>query len=428
VRIVVVGGGVVGLCCALELSDAGADVVVLDRDREPGGASIANAGWVVPVLSAPLAAPGIVTAVAKQAMRGETSLAVGPRVTPDLLRWGTRFLRSANHKAHRAGLRAMLALGARSVQQFIELADRGVEFEVHRRGLVIAARTAAGVREAFELVEMAERAGYGGTCEVHSGASLRRLEPALADDVVGGVHAREEIHVRPESVVAGLHAALELRGVEVRRGVRVLGVERDARGWSAGTPAGPVRADRVVVAAGMWTREVLRGLGVAVPLQPGKGYSVTAAGTGPTPRHAIKLLEANIACTPFADGLRISGMFELAPGSAAVRERALRKVRRSARRYLPGWQPSETGARLAGFRPSTPDSLPIIGPVPGANGVFAASGHGMLGLTLAPATGRALAALITTGTAPVDLAPFDVGRFGRRAEAVCVPARFEQGN
>ncbi|MEV5538886.1 FAD-dependent oxidoreductase [Saccharopolyspora shandongensis] len=427
-RIVVVGGGVLGLCCALELSEAGADVVVLDRDAEPGGASMANAGWVVPVLSAPLAVPGIVASVAKQALRGRSPVAVGPRVTPDLLGWGAKFLRNANPKTHRDGLRALLALGARSTQQFGELAGRGVEFEMHRRGLVIAARTAAGLHEAFELAEAAERAGYAGAYDIHSGGSLRRLEPALADDVAGGVHARDEIHVRPESVVAGLHAALESRGVEVRRRVRVLGVERDGSRWSAVTSAGPERADRVVVAAGAWTGEILRGLGVAVPLQPGKGYSVTATGTGPAPRHAMKLLEANVACTPFAGGLRISGMFELAPGSAAVRERALRKVRREARKYLPGWRPAEPGTMLAGFRPSTPDSLPIIGPVPGADGVFAASGHGMLGLTLAPATAQALATLITTGSAPVDLAPFEVGRFGRRTGAAQVAARFEQGN
>jgi D-amino-acid dehydrogenase len=416
VRVVVAGAGVVGLCTALALRREGADVTVLDRASVDHGASAANAGWVVPVLSAPLSAPGALTEAARATLRGEGS--VGVRPAAGLLGWAAGFLRSTRADRHRDGLRAVLALGARSVELFDELRASGVEFEMHRRGLLIAARTWHGLESAEALVAAAHAAGYGGETQVHAGSAVQALEPALADAVVGVVHAVADAHVRPESLLAGLRAALLTEGATLRRGVAVRAVERDdGCGWTVATTSGAVHADRVVLAAGVDTAVLLRGLGVRVPMLAGTGYSVTASGTGTVPAHPVKLIEANLACSPFEVGLRLSGMFDLGARGHTVGARAVRRIRAGARRYLRDWAPVEDGTAIAGMRPATPDSLPLIGGVPGHDGVFTATGHGTLGLTLAPATAAALVPPVLHGTPAPELAPFAVERFATRPTA-----------
>lgn len=412
-RVVVVGAGVVGMCAALALAREGAEVTVLDRTPAhlpDDGASAGNAGWVVPVLSAPLSGPGVLSGAARATLHGEGSVAVRPAA--GLLRWTVGFLRSGSRRRHADGLRAMLGLGARSVEQFATLRRTGVEFEMHRSGLLVATCTERGMAEAVALVAAARAAGYPGAVDELSGAAVREREPALGDGVTGAVHARDDAHVRPETVLAGLRAALLAEGAALRGGTDVHGVERDGGGWRVATSSGPAPADRVVVAAGVRSAALLGGLGVRVPLLAGKGYSVTARGTGTAPVHAVKMLESNLACTPFDGGLRLSGMFELG-ARGGVRRAAVRRIGAGAARYLRDWQPEESGRRIAGLRPATPDSLPVIGAVPGCDGVFAATGHGTLGLTLAPATAAVLAPLVLHGTAAPELAPFAVGRFGR---------------
>lgn len=414
-KVVVVGAGVVGLCTGLALRREGAEVTVLDRASTDHGASAANAGWVVPVLSAPLSGPGALTEAARATLRGEGS--VGIRPAAGLIGWAAGFLRSTRADRHRDGLRAMLALGARSVELFDELRASGVEFEMHRRGLLIAARTRHGLESAEALVAAARSAGYGAATQVHTGQAVRALEPALADAVVGVVHAVAEAHVRPESLLAGLRAALVEDGATLRRGVAVRGVERDGGGWSVGTTSGAVAGDRVVIAAGVESAALLRRVGVRVPLLPGTGYSITASGIGTVPVHPMKLIEANLACSPFDGGLRLSGMFELGARREHVRASASRRIRAAAGRYLRDWEPVEAGVAIAGMRPATPDSLPVIGGVPGHEGVFTATGHGTLGLTLAPATAAALVPPVLHGTPAPELAPFAVERFATRPTA-----------
>jgi D-amino-acid dehydrogenase len=412
VRVVVVGAGVVGLCTALALRREGAEVTVLDRASVDHGASAGNAGWVVPVLSAPLSGPGVLREVVHATLRGERS--VGMRPAAGLFGWTAGFLRSGRADRHRDGLRAVLALGAGSVKLYDELRSSGVEFEMHRRGLLIAARTRSGLQAAQALVAAARVAGYEGATRVCIGSAVQELEPALSAAVVGVVHAVADAHVRPESLLSGLRAALLAEGATLRGGVAVRGVERDGAGWTVATTSGPVPADRVVLAAGVDSVVLLRQLGVRVPLLPGTGYSVTASGTGTAPAHPVKLLEANIACSPFDGGLRLSGMFELGARNPHVRARTLRRIRAGAGRYLRDWRPVEAGVAIAGMRPVTPDSLPVIGAVPGCDGVVAAAGHGTLGLTLAPATAAALVPQVLHGTPAPELAPFAVERFTTR--------------
>jgi D-amino-acid dehydrogenase len=411
-RVAVVGGGVVGLCCAYDLMRAGADVTVVERDRCGGATSLGNAGWVVPSISAPMPAPGITAQALRMVSRPDGPLRLRPRLDPDFLRWCWRFWRNSTRERYEAGLKALLKLNQQTIQLYKDLRASGVEFEMHDSGLMIATLSRETLEEYAELLETAKTAGYAGEIDILGREALLRVEPALGDAVVGAVHAKDDLHVRPDTLVSGLVSHLAASGARVLEDTEVYALEPAGKGgWLVSTARERLAADRVVVAAGMWSSELLAKLGARVPLESGKGYSVTANGRGIKPRHALKLAEPNVACSPFEEGVRISGIFELGGRGPSVNRRLLEGVLRSASAYLRDWVMEEPRFEWAGMRPTTPDDLPVIGAVPGFEHLYVATGHGMLGVTLAPATAAALAPLVLEDYAVPELEPFRLDRF-----------------
>src|SRR5215207_2641312 len=414
VRVAVVGAGVVGLACAWELRRRGADVVVLERGAVGAGVSRGNTGWVSPSFTYPLPAPGMVREGLRQLMTGGEAFVLRPSLDPGFVRWLWSFRRSCSPARFDAGVRALLALNRRTLELFDAYGDAGVAFEMHAAGLVVAARTAGGLDLYRRTFRRLRELGYeGGALDELDAASLAALEPALGRDrVVAGLHARVDRFVRPEELTAGLAQHLGADGVEIREQVELRGLERRDGGWALQTSSGPLAAQRVVIAAGLATAPLLRGLGARVPLMGARGYSVTLAGRGTPPRHALYLAEAKLGLSPFARGVRVAGVFELGARTADVAPGVGERLLAAARPYLAGWQPDADGPveAWAGLRPATPDGLPLIGAVRGLEGVFLASGHGMLGVTLAPATADLLAPLVLDGRAAPELAPFDPAR------------------
>jgi D-amino-acid dehydrogenase len=410
-----VGGGVVGLCCAYELARAGADVTIVDRDRCGGATSLGNAGWVVPSISMPMPTPGITAQALKMLFKPDSPLRLRPRLDPDFLRWCWRFWRNSSRERYEAGLKALMKLNQQTIQLYKDLRASGVEFELHESGLLIAALSEETLEEYAELLETARAAGYAGEVQLLGKEALLRIEPALSDAVVGAMYAKDDLHVRPDTLSSGLASYLAARGVQILEDTEVYGLAPTGKGrWLVTSSREKLAADRVIVAAGMWTSELLGRLGVRVPLESGKGYSVTAGGTGTKPRHAMKLAEPNVACSPFQDAVRISGIFELGGRDSAVNRRMLEGVLRSASVFLRDWVMEEPRFEWAGMRPTTPDDLPFIGAVPGFGHLYVATGHGMLGVTLAPATGAALAPLVLEDRIVPELEPFRLDRLAGR--------------
>jgi len=411
-RVVVIGGGVVGLCCAYELAGAGADVTIVERDHCGRAASLGNAGWVVPSLSAPMPAPGITAQALKMILKSDGSFRLRPKLDPDFLRWCWRFWRNSTQERYEAGLKAILALNHQTIELYKDLRASGVEFEMHESGLLIASLYEETLAEYVELLEAARVAGYAGEVELLGKEALLGVEPALSDAVVGGVYAKDDLHVRPDTLVSGLASYLVARDVSILENTEVYGLEPTGKGgWLVSTSWERLAADRVVVAAGMWSSKLLATIGVRIPLEAGKGYSVTASGSGIKPRHAMKLAEPNVACSPFEEAVRISGIFELGARDLFVNRRLLDGVLRSASVFLRNWVMKEPRFEWAGLRPTTPDDLPLIGAVPGFEQLYVATGHGMLGVTLAPATATAMVPLILENRVPSVIQPFRVDRF-----------------
>lgn len=415
-RVVVAGAGVIGLWCARELAADGAEVVVVGPSYQVAVSTPASAGWVVPVLSHPLSAPGVLRDAARQVVRRRAAFSLHG-MSPELGRWLWQLLRAGTADRFEHGLRATLGLAASCRPGYQALRDQGLDIELHEDGLLMVARSAEGLHHARHLVEAAAAASYDGRSDYLDPSGLAELEPALAQGLAGGVHARDELHLHPGKLLDALRADAVVRGVTMLDGM-VETVTRAAGGrWTVATSEGPIAADKVVLAAGYWSGRIAASIGVRLPLQSAAGVSITAVGPNP-PRLPLKLVEANVAVTPFADGVRLAGRFTLGPPAETVSPRQVRRVVEAAAPYLRSWRPVTVSATHVGLRPATPDSLPLIGELPGRRGILAATGHGMLGLTLAPGTAAEIAHQVSTGEPTTAGRAFSPSRYlGRPSNA-----------
>jgi D-amino-acid dehydrogenase len=333
---------------------------------------------------------------------------IRPRLSPDLARWLLRFARSAGADQFRAATDAILALNRRTLELYDRLGNSGVAFEMHGGGLLFLCLSDAGLSATERRFESL---GYPGEITRLTGDAARELEPAIGKSVAGALHIAPERFVRPESLIRGVADRLGELGVELIQGVAVAGMRRIGGEWRLDGGGREIVCDRVVLSAGIWTKELARALGLRLPLQPGKGYSLTSAGNGEPPKRALFFVEAMIGAAPYNDAVRLAGMLELARSDASLQPRRVDALRQAARRYLDAWEPVDPAFEWAGLRPMSPDGLPIIGEIPGHPGAFLATGHGMVGVTLAPATAALLAPLVLDGTMSPELYPFRVDRF-----------------
>lgn len=408
-KVAVVGGGAIGLATALRLERAGGEVVVLERGRCGQATSLGNTGWVTPMLSTPLPAPGVLLQGARWLLDPASPLLVRPRLDPAFARWLWRFAWNCSSARHEAGARALLGLNADTLRLFDELLESGVEFEQYEAGVLTVALDEAQLAKEWKRTQRLAALGYTSSFELLDASAARRVEPALGPRVAGGIYAAAERHLRPETLTAGLLARLRADRVDVREGVTVTGFRRDGPGWCVDSAAGPLAVDRVVIAAGIWSKPLLAALGSRIPLEAAKGYSLTFRAERGAPRHALMLQEAKVGVSPFADEVRFAGTLELGGESLELKPRRVGAIRRAASEYLADFAGSSEVA-WAGLRQFLPDGLPVVGRVPSADGVFAATGHGMLGITLAPATAAALAPLVLDDRLDPVLEPLRLDR------------------
>lgn len=417
--VVIIGGGVIGLTSAFALHQRGAPVIVYAGIEPELAASHVNAGWIVPTLSEPVPAPGLIATSLRWMLHSDSPLYIDPRLMrqPEFLRWTLRFWQHCNARDYKAGMVATAAFGARSFELYDALRAAGVEYEEHQDGLLFAYRSAETLEQDYAALEPIRQFGFEMT-PIMSGSAVRDLEPALSDTVVGGYLLPQERTVRPDTLVQGLRAALKQHDVELRD-VEVSGVETQGNRASAVFAEGKRQpASQIVVAAGAWTGPLLRPLGAPVPVTAGKGYSIDLA---PQPladpvRRPLYLHETRVAITPLNGMIRLAGTMEFSGINHTLRRERVAAIARNAAWALRGWpNPTPTsgpGVRVwTGMRPMTPDGLPVIGWLPGYRNIALASGHAMMGVTLATPTAEAVADLLTTGELPEVARPFDPARF-----------------
>ena len=407
-RVLIVGGGVIGLSCAYFLARAGRKVVVLEREDPDGNnCSRENAGMVVPSHFTPLAAPGVVMQGLKWLLNPESPFYVRPRLSLDLVRWGLAFMLHANsrHVAASADLLRDLQLASRDL--FEELA-KDFDFGLQKRGLLMLCETGKLLQEEAELAARGRELGL--RVEVCDRGRLAELDPAVEMRVRGGIWYEQDCHLEPGRFLEGLKAGAEKRGAEFRYRCEV---ERVGDGEIRLQSGEELSGSHVVVAGGAWTPALARSLKLRIPMQGGKGYSMTLSRPGALPQLCSLLGEARVAITPMGESLRVAGTMEICGNDLSVKERRVEGIIKAACRVFPGLEPAEFEGvrRWAGLRPCSPDGLPFLGQVPGHKRVILASGHAMLGLSLGPVTGKLVSELVAGARPMIPLQQLAVGRF-----------------
>ncbi len=406
----VVGAGVVGLACAYSLRKRDYEVTILDAAAPGAGASEGNAGWVTPSLSMPVPAPGMAGQSLRWMLRSDSPLYIRPTLAPRRIVWLLKLLRNCNETRYLRGLEATARLNERTFELFDQLEAEGVEFEMHRAGLLFCFIDADACDHVLADLARVSRLGYSPLRLL--GDEVREREDRLSPNVSAGILVRQERQVRPESLVTGyvkrlldegaeIHVASPVRGFELSRDT-VVGVRNGE---------GVVEADEVVVAAGAHSGELVRQLGVRLPIDAGKGYSLHYEPRPVDVEHALYLYEARVGVTPFDRALRFAGTMEFSGINTRLEQTRIDALAAAADRYLRAWPSEAKGRAWAGMRPMTPDGLPVIGRI--ADNVTIASGHSMLGVTLAPVTGELVARSISEECTPDVLRPFDPSRFRR---------------
>ncbi|RMD65354.1 MAG: FAD-binding oxidoreductase [Alphaproteobacteria bacterium] len=411
-HVAVIGAGIVGVATALFLQRDAHRVTLIDRAGPAAGASYGNAGGVVLSACMPIGMPGIVCRVPAMLLDRDGPLRVRWRYLPRIAPWLLAFVR-ASHPARVEEISCTLAaiLRAAEAPWHDLVRGRAVAALLRPVGWLRVYDTDAGFAAVRPVLDLMTRRGF--TFEVLSQAALRELEPALAPIFRRGVWHPESYSVAdPGRMVRDLAAAFVADGGTLMR-AEVRDIETANGASRVMTDGGPIAADAVVVAAGAWSRALARRLGVRVPLDTERGYHLMLAPAEPGLRRPTVWGERGFVLAPHAEGIRLTSGVEFAGLDAPPDFRPIRRLVPLARRMLPSLRAEERSAWL-GFRPSLPDSLPVIGPVPGRRDIFFAFGHGHLGLTLGPATGRAVADVIAGRRPAFDLEPFAVARWSCR--------------
>lgn len=413
-KVVVVGGGISGLCCAYYLRRQDADVTIVDGAHVGArtASSWGNGGWIAPAQAGPLPEPGLTVYGLRALVRADSALYFRPGYLPRLTPWLLRFWTYCNEHDYDRGTAALAALGKRSFEFVDGMVEDGIVFDLWKLGMVCATGKAEDARRVLRSLEGMRRHGYELPDDILDDDEIHALEPSLNDRVKAGFHLAAQWNVKSDTLVAGLGARLRAMGVEIVENTEVTGFAHSDRTVRAvQTDKGDLAADQFVLAAGSWTTPLARELGVSIPMEPGKGYSFLLRPTV-MPRHGILFSDIHAGVTPLGDRVRIGGTMEFSGYDLAIDERRISNLFQLARGYVDLETP-EYEEPWAGLRPMTVDGLPVLDWAQPYSNAYVATGYSMLGMTVSPPAGEAMAEMILTGTRPSLFEPFRIDRFPR---------------
>jgi D-amino-acid dehydrogenase len=410
--VAIVGGGIIGIACAHYLAQSGLRVTLVDKGSIGGACSHANCGYICPSHVLPLTEPGAIGVALRSMFNPRASFRLKPQLSPALWRWLFEFGRRCTHRqAIAAGVHLKAILEA-SMSQYRELVGEfDFDCEWKQQGLLYVLQTQKAM-DAFAKHDQMLTKQFGVAAQRIEGEALPRFDAGLNPDLAGAFHYESDASVRPDRLNQQWAQQLVDSGVQLLPKCELHSVVKESgKGVALKTSQGDLRADHFVFAMGALSNRWSRELGCSLPVQPGKGYSVTIERPENSPSHAMLFPEHNIGVSPFDQGLRLGSMMEFAGFDETIPARRIQQLRDSARPYLRASVDGRAQEQWYGWRPMTWDSLPIIGSIPSSKNMYLATGHNMLGLSLAPSTGRLIAELITDSPPHIDPAPYSPLRF-----------------
>jgi D-amino-acid dehydrogenase len=412
-KVVIIGGGIIGLCSAYFLNKSGHQVEVLDQGDLSDGCSWGNAGMVVPSHFIPMAAPGMISKGIRWMFDPESPFYIRPRLDRDLLRWGYLFYKNATRDHVDRSLPVLKQISLLSKALYGSLSNElPFDFGYQERGLLMLYQTAAVEREEIETAHVANQ--HGIVARVLTETEVQQLEPGVRVKARGGIYFPGDAHLTPQALVSQLIPYLKAKGVVFHPATAVSDFIVEGTGArSVITNKGDFSFDQLIIAAGSWSGRLGAKLKFRIPMQAGKGYSFMAPVVNRDIRIPSILVEARVAVTPMGEAIRFGGTMEITGNDTTVRMNRVKGIVDSIPLYYPELNVAlpKQEAVWCGLRPCSPDGLPYIGRLTPLQNVIVATGHAMMGLSLGPATGKLVAEIVNEEKTSMDIQPFNPRRF-----------------
>lgn len=414
-KVVVIGGGIVGLSSAYFLQQSGHEVTVIDKTDMSSNCSYGNAGYVCPSHFVPLATPGIVKQGLKWMWNSRSPFYVQPRLSWSLIDWGMKFMKAATpeHVERSAiPLRDIAIISKKMYEDWTKLPQ--FRFAYERKGLLEIFQTDTGGEHARHMMEKAHELGLADT-ELLSKEALDQLEPQTRIQAKGALHFKCDAHLYPNKLMQQLLADLRQKEVRLLGNEEVKGFENsNGQVTKVKTANGVYDADAIVLSSGSWSRELAAKMDMKIPLVAGRGYSVTLEDSPYKLNHPAVLIEGRVALTPM-DGnkIRFGGTMEITSTDTPPRMNRVKGVLEAVERFFPDFKvPMPSMDQVwYGFRPCSADGLPYLGRTHKWKNVVVATGHAMVGLSLGAGTGKIVSEILNEEKVSMDIAPFDPDRF-----------------
>lgn len=412
-NIVIIGGGIIGLSCAHYLQQAGHHVTILDKSNLSDGCSFGNAGMIVPSHFIPLASPGMIAKGIRWMFNAKSPFFVRPRLHSDLLKWGWEFYKHANANHVEKAIPALKELSLLSKAEYQRwFKELDFDFGYHERGLLMLYQTAHTEKEEIETAHLANKIGI--EAQVLNANQVQALEPDVRVSVRGGVYFPGDAHLTPRTLVEGLIKKITSRGGVLHDKATVSAIQSNGTSLKKIiTNKGEFSFDELILAAGSWSGEIANQLTITLPMQAGKGYSFTLPDVEKNVRIPSIFLEARVAVTPIGNALRFGGTMEIRGVDHSIDMNRVRGIVESIPTYYPDMKVNMPQVQDVwhGLRPCSPDGLPYIGRSKKFDNLTYATGHAMMGLSLAPATGRIVSEIINHEQPSMSLDAFNPERY-----------------
>ena len=410
-NIIVIGGGIIGLSSAYYLQKEGHQVTIIDQSNMDAGASYVNAGYLSPSHIIPLSAPGVMRKGIKWMFDKSSPLFIKPRLDADFLRWTWAFNKSCNPKHVERAAPVIKDIAVLSQDLYVDISeDENIDSHYETKGLFMLCQTQKSLEVEVNVAHYANRLGLEAR-EVNA-TEIKELEPNVEINAIGGVFFKCDHHTTPNEFMTGLKANLKSKGVQFFTNEKVIDLEiSNTNIKSIKTERQTLHADEFVLAAGSWSNILSKKLGIKLLLQAGKGYRVNSERETGITIPAI-LAEAKVAITPMNGFTRFAGTMEIAGINHSINKVRVEAIANAATRYYPNIKLTEHEKESAacGLRPVSPDGLPYIGKSKKCKNLTIASGHAMMGWSMATGTGKLVSEIISDKKPSLNLAPFHPDR------------------
>ncbi len=412
-EVIIVGGGVIGICSAYYLNSRGIKVTVLDKGKIGHGSSFGNCGLIVPSHSIPLAAPGVVLQGLKWMFDSTSPFYIKPRFNYELILWLWKFMKACNQRRTAKGIETLVKLTTESMSLYEQIMDANPELDcsVRKDGLLMVYETVEGYNLGLHEAEAVE--SHGIESQKMTNNELQKFEPGLRNDVHGGVYYPGDGHFDPYKFVNQLSNLVKSKGVDIVEDTEVKDmIVSGNRISKIVTSNKEYTPNWTIITAGAWSPNLAKKIGLGLQVQPAKGYSVSYNRTGLSIKTPMLLSEAKIGVNPVIDGIRLAGTLELTGIDSSINEKRVQAIVGGAHEYLAGDTAKfEITNVWTGMRPVTPDGVPVIDRIPNMENLIVATGHAMLGMTMGPVTGKAVSEIVIGDSHSLDLTPLKMDRF-----------------